>query len=77
MTQASSKFGRAGEKTAIKFLKKNGYRIIEKNFRTKAGEIDVIAEQEKVLVFVEVKTRSGSQLGHPVQALTPHKQKKA
>jgi len=76
VTQRSSKFGREGEKAAIKFLKKNGYRIIEKNFRTKAGEVDVIAEQEKVLVFVEVKTRSGNQLGHPVQALTPHKQKK-
>ena len=76
MTQASSKLGREGEKAAIKFLKKNGYRIIEKNFRTHAGEIDIIAELEKVLVFVEVKTRSGSRLGHPVEALTPHKQKK-
>ena len=76
MTQASSKLGRQGEKAAIKFLKKNGYRIIEKNFHTKAGEIDIIAEQEKVLVFVEVKTRSGSRWGHPVEALTAHKQKK-
>jgi len=76
VTQASSKLGREGEQAAIKFLKKNGYRIIEINFRTKAGEIDVIAEQEKILVFVEVKTRSGSRLGHPAEALTPHKQKK-
>ena len=76
MMQASFKFGRAGERATIKFLKKNGYRIIEKNFRTQAGEVDVIAEHEKVLVFVEVKTRSGSQLGHPVEALTPYKQKK-
>ncbi len=76
MTQASSKLGREGEKAAIKFLKKSGYRIIEKNFRTKAGEIDVIAEQDKILVFVEVKTSSGSLLGHPAEALTPHKQKK-
>jgi len=76
VTQASSKLGREGEKAAIKFLKKSGYRTIEKNFRTKAGEIDIIAVQEKVLVFVEVKTRSGSRLGHPVEALTPHKQKK-
>jgi len=76
VTQASSKLGREGEKAAIKFLKKKGYRIIDKNFRTKAGEIDIIAEQEKVLVFVEVKTRSGSRLGHPVEALTSHKQKK-
>jgi len=76
MMQASFKFGRAGERAAIKFLKKNGYRIIEKNFRTQAGEVDVIAEHVKVLVFVEVKTRSGSQFGHPVEALTPYKQKK-
>jgi len=76
VTQASSKLGRQGEKAAVKFLKKNGYRIIEKNFHTKAGEIDIIAEQEKVLVFVEVKTRSGSRWGHPVEALTAHKQKK-
>ncbi len=76
MMQASFKFGRAGERATIKFLKKNGYRIIEKNFRTQAGEVDVIAEHVKVLVFVEVKTRSGSQFGHPVEALTPYKQKK-
>ena len=45
-------FSREGESAAIAFLKENGYRILEKNFRSKLGEIDVIAEQAGVIVFV-------------------------
>ena len=48
-------FGREGESAAIAFLKENGYRILEKNFRSKLGEIDVIAEQAGVIIFIEVK----------------------
>ena len=69
-------FGREGESAAIAFLKENGYRILEKNFRFKLGEIDVIAEQAGVIVFIEVKARSDHEFGRPFDALTPTKQKK-
>ena len=76
MTQKRLQFGREGESAAIAFLKKEGYRILEKNFRSKLGEIDVIAEQAGVIVFIEVKARSDHEFGHPFDALTPTKQKK-
>lgn len=60
----------------MSFLKKKGYRILEQNFRTPAGEVDIVAEHEKAVVFVEVKTRASMQLGHPFTAITPAKQKK-
>ena len=69
-------FGREGESAAIAFLKENGYRILEKNFRSKLGEIDVIAEQGGVIVFIEVKALSDHELDHPFDALTPTKQKR-
>ena len=76
MTQERLKFGREGESAALRFLKKKGYRILEKNFRSKVGEIDIIAEQDGVIVFVEVKARADHEFGHPLNALTPAKQKK-
>lgn len=76
MTQKRLQFGREGESVAIAFLKKKGYRVLEKNFRSKVGEIDIIAEQAGVIVFVEVKARSSHEFGHPLNALTPAKQKK-
>jgi putative endonuclease len=76
VTQKRLQFGREGESAAIAFLKKKGCRILEKNFRSKLGEIDVIAEQAGVIVFVEVKARSDHEFGHPFYALTPVKQKK-
>ncbi len=76
MTQERLQFGREGESAAIAFLKKKGYRILEKNFRSKVGEIDIIAEQAGVIVFIEVKARSDHEFGHPFDALTPTKQKK-
>ena len=51
MTQERLQFGREGESAALTFLKKKGYRIHEKNFRAKVGEIDIIAEQGGVIVF--------------------------
>ncbi len=49
---------------------------MEKNYRNKAGEIDIVAELGQVLVFVEVKSRAGAELGEPLEAITPHKQRK-
>ena len=76
MTQKRLQFGREGESVAVAFLKKKGYRILEKNFRSKVGEIDIIAEQAGVIVFIEVKARSNHEFGHPFNAVTPAKQKK-
>lgn len=76
MTEKRLKFGREGEEAAVAFLKKKGYRILEKNFRAKVGEIDVIAEQDATVVFVEVKARADHQYGHPFNAVTPVKQRK-
>ena len=76
MTEKRLKLGREGEDAAEAYLKKKGYRIIEKNFRCKLGEIDIIAEQGGVVVFIEVKARAGHQYGHPFNAVTPSKQRK-
>lgn len=75
MTQVRLHFGKEGEKAALKFLKKRGYRIIEKNYRNKSGEIDIIAEQDHMLVFVEVKSRADGEYGEPLEAVTPYKQR--
>ena len=76
MTKERLDFGKKGEKAAESFLKKKGYRILKKNYRTKVGEIDLIAEHNNVLVFIEVKSRTDSALEHPFMAVTPRKQKK-
>jgi putative endonuclease len=68
--------GKEGEKIAADFLKKNGYRIIDKNFRCPLGEIDIVAREKGAIVFVEVKTRKSSKLGYPEQAVGMRKQKK-
>ena len=66
--------GKKGEAQARKHLKKQGYRILEQNYRCRFGEIDLIAEHDGCLVFVEVKTRSGLAFGQPSEAVTRHKQ---
>jgi putative endonuclease len=68
--------GKEGEKIAAAFLKKNGYRICEINFRCVLGEIDIIAKEKDELVFIEVKTRKSAELGYPEQAVGTRKQKK-
>ena len=68
--------GRVGEKKAVDFLKKKGYKILETNYKTHIGEIDIIAQDEDVTVFIEVKTRSGGEYGSPSQAVNSKKQEK-
>jgi putative endonuclease len=68
--------GKEGEKIAAAFLKKNGYRISEINFRCVLGEIDIIARDKGEIVFIEVKTRKSEELGYPEQAVGIRKQKK-
>jgi len=74
MTQ-SAELGKSGEDLAEKYLNKIGYKIIEKNFKTKFGEIDIIAKDKKTIVFAEVKTRAGNAYGSPQSAVNFYKQK--
>jgi len=67
-------FGRWGEDAAEKFLKKKGYRILARNYRTKSGELDIIAMDGDTLVFVEVKSRSSDAFGGPIEAVDANKQ---
>jgi putative endonuclease len=62
-----------GEQLAARYLRKKRFRILSQNFRTRYGEIDVIACRERLLVFCEVKTRTSSKFGKPVEAITPYK----
>ncbi len=70
------KLGRKGEAEAAKYLKRKGYRIVERNLRTPIGEIDIVAERGGLLVFVEVKTRRSNQFGEPTEAVDSRKQEK-
>lgn len=65
--------GDYGESLACEFLKKLGYKILERNFRIRGGEIDIIAKDHEELVFVEVKTRYTHEFGEAAEALTPSK----
>ena len=68
--------GARGEALAAQFLQRKGYRIRERNYRTRLGEIDLIAEKDGVLAFVEVKLRHGLGMGSPAQAVDARKQKR-
>ncbi|MBN1176873.1 MAG: YraN family protein [Dehalococcoidales bacterium] len=68
--------GILGENLACDFLGKNGYRIIETNYRCQDGEIDIIAQQQDTLVFVEVRTKKSSRFGTPEESITPNKKSK-
>ena len=65
--------GKLGEELAVKFLRKQKYKIIERNFRSRSGEIDIIGEDKDTLVFIEVKIRLSKQFGLPEEAITPLK----
>lgn len=67
--------GKMGEEIAADYLQKKGYRIIERGFKLFRGELDIIAYDGNTLVFVEVKTRAGTEFGLPEEAVTPAKQK--
>lgn len=73
MTTKTQLLGRYGEEQAAKFLESKGYQILDRNARTAAGEVDIVASDGGTLVFVEVKTRSSNFSGHPLQAITPRK----
>lgn len=68
--------GEKGEEWAVKLLRKNRYRILERNYRCPLGEIDIVAKEGDTLAFVEVKARSSSDYGSPQAAVGPLKQRK-
>ena len=65
--------GKEGEDIATEFLKQNGYQIIERNFQTRHGEIDIIAKDKREYVFIEVKTRKNNKYGQPIDAIDERK----
>ena len=75
MPNANQKFGQQSEAAAVDHLRRRGYKIIQRNYRTSFGEIDIIAEHEGVLVFIEVKARKTKGFGNPKWAITPNKQR--
>ena len=67
--------GKTGEEIGTKYLIKNGYKIIIRNFRCRQGEIDIIAQDKNEIVFIEVKTRKNTNYGYPIDAVDKRKQK--
>jgi putative endonuclease len=67
--------GRAGEKESERFLRRLGYRIVCRNYRCPGGEIDLVALDDKTIVFVEVKTRTGREHADPEDAVNPAKRR--
>ncbi len=65
--------GRRGEDAAAEHLRRRGYMILDRNWRTRHGEIDLVAHHRGVLVVVEVKTRTGTGYGLPAESVTPEK----
>lgn len=76
-TSGNKGTGNLGEEIAANFLTARGYRILERNFRCKGGEVDIIARdpEDRSLVFIEVKARRGLTYGVPQLAVTPFKQR--
>ncbi len=69
-------FGHAGESAAEKYLRRKGYRILARNLRSSLGELDLVAEDGQVLVFVEVKARRTDTFGGAIHAVHQRKQEK-
>jgi putative endonuclease len=78
MTLANGKLllGKEGERIAERYLLKKGYKLVERNYRCASGELDLIFLHRRVVVFVEVKTRTGSGFGTPFEAVEFRKQQK-
>ncbi len=71
-----SRVGRQGEDLAFELLKEKGYKILERNYKSPLGEIDIVAREGNTLAFVEVKTRLSSDFGTAKWAVGPKKQRK-
>ena len=76
MNNQRQRLGELGERLAKRHLEASGYAILETNYRTQSGEMDLIAEKDGTLVFVEVRTRRGSGFGSPEESITPDKRQR-
>ncbi len=74
MTDVRRALGAAGETAAVAELQRRGYRIVERNVRTRLGELDVVARDGSTLCFVEIKARRSTAFGFPQEAVTRQKQ---
>ena len=72
----SRKTGDIGERAAADFLVRNGYKILDRNYTVRGGEIDIIAQKYETIAFVEVKTRKEAPLSEGEEAITPVKKKR-
>jgi len=75
MSAATQEFGELGERIAEKWLRRNGWRVVQRRFRSGHRDIDLIVERDDTVAFVEVKARRGSRFGDPVEAVNWSKQK--
>lgn len=75
MTEERLKLGAWGEGQAAKYLRRKGVKILQRNYRTPVGEIDIVGRHRKLLLFVEVKTRRTTVCGAPAEAVGPFKQR--
>ena len=76
MTRARKGLGDRGEKVARQHLKRLGYKILRANYRSRVGEIDLVAEDGDTLVFVEVRTKSGPSFDSPAESIDARKRRK-
>lgn len=76
MTAARLRLGASGEDAAEAWYRERGYEVLDRNWRCREGELDLVCRRSDVLVFSEVKTRSSLAFGHPAEAVTVAKQRK-
>ncbi|RKX55366.1 MAG: YraN family protein [Thermotoga sp.] len=76
MERNTSSKGKKAEDIAVRYLKSKGYKILDRNYRRRFGEIDVIAVRKKILVFIEVKYRKDTKWGYPFEAVDSDKIRK-
>ena len=74
--RAPRPLGEQGEAVAARFLRRIGYKIVARGHRDRIGEIDLVAVDDRTVVFVEVKTRRGASAGHPAEAVDAEKQRR-
>jgi putative endonuclease len=75
MTAARQEFGELGERIAERWLRRQGWRVVQRRFRAGHRDIDLVVERDDVVVFVEVKARRGAEFGDPVEAVNWNKQR--
>jgi putative endonuclease len=75
MSAATQEFGELGERIAERWLKRNGWRVVQRRFRNGHRDIDLIVQRDDTIAFVEVKARRGAEFGDPVEAVNWSKQK--